>query len=420
MAEGMPRNWAGTYAYRAPRIVAATTEHDVQRIVREGGRVHALGTRHSFHDLPDTDGTLIDVSGLTGGLVLDEGAGTATVAAGTRYGVVAEALEARGWALHNMGSLPHISVGGATATGTHGSGDGNGVLTTAVRALRYVGADGEVHEVGRGDPDFAALAVGVGAFGVVTAVTLDIQPSYRVRQDVYAGVSWDAALADLAALTGAGYSVSLFTRWDPEVIEGVWVKTRLTTDDDSVPDVLLDGRRATGVDSPLGSGDNVTEVGGVPGPWMLRLPHFRLDREPSFGEEIQTEYFVPRADGAAALDAVRALGDGIRPHLVWSEIRTAARDDLWLSGAYGQDVVIIHFTWHDHPVEVGALLPSIEAALAPFGARPHWGKVHAFDAARLRAVHPRLGDARAVFDRLDPDARFSNRHLERLGLRSPR
>lgn len=416
----MPRNWAGTYAYHAPRIVEASTEGDVQRLVREGGRVHALGTRHSFHDLPDTSGTLVDVSGLVGEFALDEDARSVTVSAGTRYGVVAEALDARGWALHNLGSLPHISVGGATATGTHGSGDGNGVLTTAVRALRYVGADGGVHEVRRGDADFAALAVGVGAFGIVTALTLDIQPAYRVRQDIYAGVSWDAALADLSALTGAGYSVSLFTRWDPDAIEAVWVKTRLSSDDDPVPESLLDGRRVTGLDSPLGSGDNVTEVGGAPGPWMLRLPHFRLDREPSFGEEIQTEYFVPRAHGAAALDAVRALGDGIRPHLVWSEIRTAARDDLWLSGAYGQDVVIIHFTWHDHPVEVGALLPSIEEALAPFRARPHWGKVHAFDAARVRAVHPRLDDARAVFDRLDPEGRFTNAHLERLGIRSPR
>ncbi|MFH8251821.1 FAD-binding protein [Microbacterium sp. B2969] len=416
----MPRNWAGTYEYRAPRIESASTEEDVQRIVREGGPVHALGTRHSFTDLPDTEGTLIDVSGLTGGITIDEDARTVTVAAGTRYGIVAGELDEQGWALHNLGSLPHISVGGATATGTHGSGDANGVLTTAVRGIRYVGADGEVHEAHRGDDDFAALAVGAGAFGILTALTLDIQPAYRARQDIYAGVSWDAALADLDALTGAGYSVSLFTRWEPDTIEAVWVKTRLASDDDAVSDTLLDGQRVVGVEGPLGSGDNITEVGGVPGPWMLRLPHFRLDSEPSFGEEIQTEYFVPRTHGAAALDAVRALGDSIRPHLVWSEIRTAARDDLWLSGAYGQDVVIIHFTWFDRPEEVGALLPPIEEALRPFGARPHWGKVHRFDRPALERVHPRIGDARAVFERLDPEGRFSNAHLERLGLREAR
>lgn len=416
----MPRNWAGTYEYRAPRIVEASTEEEVQRVVREGGRVHALGTRHSFTDLPDTQGIILDLAGLSDGFEIDETARTVTVSAGTRYGIVARALDERGWALHNLGSLPHISVAGATATGTHGSGDRNGVLTTAVRTLRYVGADGEVREVHRGDPDFAALAVGVGAFGIVTAVALDIQPAYRMRQDIYQGISWDAGLADLPAITGAGYSVSVFTRWEPDTVGTVWVKTLLETDDDAVADTILDGDRVLGPDSPLGSGDNITEVGGVPGPWMLRLPHFRLDREPSFGEEIQTEYFVPAEHGAAALDAVRALGDSVRPHLVVSEIRTAARDDLWLSGAYERDAVIIHFTWYDHRDEVWALLPSIEEALAPFGARPHWGKVHRFDAARLADVHPRLGDARAVFERLDPEGRFVNDHLVRVGLREPR
>ena len=416
----MPRNWAGTYEYVAPRIVSAPTEREVQRVVREGGRVHALGTRHSFTDLPDTDGTLVDVSGLVDEFTIDPEARTVTVAAGTRYGVVASALDEQGWALHNLGSLPHISVAGATATGTHGSGDGNGVLTTAVRAFRYVGADGEVHEVRRGDDDFAALAVGVGAFGIVTAVTLDIQPTFRVRQDIYSGITWDAALADLDAITGAGYSVSVFTMWEPATVGFVWVKTRVESDDDGVPETLLDGRRVEGKDSPLGMGDNITEVGGVPGPWMLRLPHFRLDTEPSFGDEIQTEYFVPREHGAAALDAVRRLGDSIRPHLVVSEIRTAARDDLWLSGAYEQDVVIIHFTWYDHPDEVGALLPRIEEALHPFAARPHWGKVHRFDAAAIERVHPRLADARALFERLDPEGRFVNAHLRRVGLREPR
>ena len=412
----MQRNWAGTYEYTAPRIATASSEDEVLRIVREPGRVRALGTRHSFTDLPDSAGTLLDVSGLVGGFALGEG--VVRVAAGTRYGVLAMWLEERGLALHNLGSLPHISVAGATATGTHGSGDRNGVLTSAVRAIRYAGADGELHEVRCGDSDFAAIAVGLGAFGVVVSLDLEVQPSFRIRQDVYDDVSWDAALADLDAVTGAGYSVSVFTRWGDEVIGHVWVKTRVAGDDDAVPDELLDGRITAS--SPLGDGDNITEVGGVPGPWLLRLPHFRLDAEPSFGEEIQTEYFVPRAHAASALEALRALGDRIRPHLIVSELRTAAADDLWLSGAYGQDVVIIHFTWYDHPVEVRALLPAIEGALAPFDARPHWGKLHGFDHASLARVHPRLADARAVFERLDPGGRFTNSHLERVGLRDVR
>ncbi|MFT4210426.1 MAG: D-arabinono-1,4-lactone oxidase [Microbacterium sp.] len=413
----MERNWAGTYAYTAPRIEAVRSVAEVRTAVAGARRAHALGTRHSFTDLPDTAGTLLDVSALAG--VIGEVGERVWAWAGTRYGVLAPALEARGRALFNMGSLPHIGVAGSTATGTHGSGDRNGVLSTAVTALRVVDADGEVREVRRDDPDFPALVVGVGAFGVVVAVELETVPSYRVRQDLYRGVRWETALADLGALTGAGYSVSIFTRWEPEDLGWVWVKTRVAGDDQVVADTLQGGR-LTLEGSPLGSGDNITGLGGVPGPWMHRLPHFRLDREPSFGAEIQTEYFVPRAQGAAALDAVLALGDAIRPVLVWSEIRTAAADDLWLSPAYERDVVVIHFTWLDRPDEVAALVPLIEAALEPFSARPHWGKVHGFDAARLAAVHPRLADARAVFERWDPAGKFVNEHLVRVGVRAAR
>lgn len=416
----MARNWAGTYEYRA-RIVEAETEHDVVRLAREGGRLHALGTRHSFTDLPDTTGVLVDVARLEGGYAL--GDGIVRVAAGTRYGVLATWLDEHGLALHNLGSLPHISVAGATATATHGSGDRNGVLSTAVRGIRYVGADGELHEVVRGDADFAALVVGVGAFGIVVSVDLEVQPTFRVRQDYYEGMTWDAALADLDAVTGAGYSVSVFTRWEEDSIGAVWVKTRLDDDTlaaDAVPDVLRDARRVRGPGSPLGDGGNTTELGGVPGPWHMRLPHFRLDAVPSFGEEIQTEYFVAREHAPDALRALRPLGPRLRPHLMVSELRTAAADDLWLSGAYRQDVLAIHFTWYDHRDEVQALLDPIEAALAPFGARPHWGKRHAMDAAAIARVHPRLDDARAVFERLDPAGRFTNTHLERVGLRDPR
>jgi len=399
--------------------VTVTSVEDVRRILDAPGRVRALGTRHSFTDLPDTTGTLIDVTGLPTEITLDSDARTVTVSAGTRYGELALWLEQRGWAMGNMGSLPHINVGGAIATGTHGSGDGNPVLSDSVTALRYVGADAELHEVRRGDGDFDALVVGLGAYGVVVAVTLAIQPTFRMRQDVYSGVSWDAALADYDAVTAAGYSVSVFTLWEPESLGFVWVKTRLEDDYAAVPEVLLDGVHAPDA-APLGAIDNVTELGGVPGPWMLRLPHFRLDAQPSFGDEIQTEYFVERRHAAGALRAVQALGDGIRPHLFVSELRTAAADELWLSPAYQRDVVIIHFTWLNHPEGVRSMLPAIEEALAPFDARPHWGKVHGFDRASIERVHPRLADAREVFERLDPDGRFVNAHLEHLGVRERR
>lgn len=415
----MTRNWAGTYSYTAPRIETPETVDALRALVAAPGRVRALGTRHSFTDLPDTAGTLVDVTALPAEFALDEAQRTVTVAAGIRYGELAAWLDERGWALSNMGSLPHINVGGATATGTHGSGDAQRNLAANVRMLRYVGADAEMHEVHRGDADFDALVVGLGAYGIVVALTLDIVPSFRMRQDVYTGVTWDAALADLSAVTGAGYSVSVFSRWDDETIGDVWVKTRLDRDDDPVPDALLDGRQDAAAE-PLGGLADVTELGGVPGPWMLRLPHFRLDGTPSFGDEIQSEYFVARPHAAAALQALRPLAPRIQPLLFITELRTIAADDLWLSPASGQDVMAIHFTWGNHPRAVRSLLVDIEAALEPFAARPHWGKLHLMERDAIARAHPRLAEARAVFERLDPDGRFSNAHLERVGVREPR
>ncbi len=306
----MTRNWAGTYEYTAPRIVDATSIDDVRRLSsRAPGRVRALGTRHSFTDLPDTTGTLVDVTGLEPGFALDEQERTVTVGAGTRYGELAVWLEERGWALRNMGSLPHINVGGAIATGTHGSGDRNQVLSASVRAMRYVGADAEVHEVRRGDADFDALVVGLGAYGITVAVTLDIQPSFRMRQDIYTGVSWDAALGDLRRRHRLRATACRCSRSGiPRRSTTSGSRRGSTTTTMSVPDTILDGVRAAGGESPLGVEDNVTELAGVPGPWMLRLPHFRLDAQPSFGDEIQTEYFVDRRHAPDALRAVRGAG----------------------------------------------------------------------------------------------------------------
>jgi xylitol oxidase len=406
--------WAGTHDFTAPGLVEARSIDEVREVVAAGGPVRALGTRHSFHDLADTEGTLVTMTGIPADPVLDEQRREVTVGAGTRYGVLARWLEDRGWALHNLGSLPHISIGGAIATGTHGSGHGNGNLATAVRGLEYVDASGALAEVRAGDPDFTALVVGLGAYGIVVRVTLAIEPSYRMRQDVYSGLSWEAYLADPDAVTGAAYSTSVFTNWGDDVGD-VWRKSRADTPEP--PAEWLDARRRTDTASLVGSTDNLTEQLGIEGAWCDRLPHFRLDATPSNGDEIQSEYFVARSDAVGALSAVRALADDIRPHLLVSELRTVRADDLWLSGAYERDTLAIHFTWANHPGPVSDLLPRIETALAPFGARPHWGKWHTMDADAVAAVVPRLADARAVFERLDPDGRFANAHLRRLGLR---
>jgi len=422
------RTWAGTHTFAAPRHLDATSIEQVQVAVsqagRAGERVRALGTRHSFNGLADTTGTLIGVTAIDPDPVLDEAARTVTFGAGIRYGALAAWLDECGWALHNMGSLPHISVAGATATATHGSGNSLGVLSTAVRALEYVAADGSLVTVRHGDADFAGLVVGLGAFGIVVRVTLAIEPSFRVRQDAFHGLPWSVVLDDLEGVTGAAYSVSMFTDWLGDDVQLAVLKTRLTAHDDAAPvvgDEFFGATREDGL-SIFGRVDdeNTTQAGGVPGPWHQRLPHFRFDGTPSVGDEIQTEYFVDRSVGADALRAVRALGGRIAPHLHITELRTAAADELWLSGAYQRPMLAIHFTWKPEPDAVHALLPDIEAALAPFDARPHWGKVNRVDAATLARVHPRLADSRALFERLDPTGMFSNDYLEQRGVREAR
>ncbi|HEY0933110.1 MAG TPA: D-arabinono-1,4-lactone oxidase [Trebonia sp.] len=414
-------NWSGNYQFTARGLIAAGTVPDVQRAVAAGGRVRALGTRHSFNDLADNGATLVSVTGIDPDPVIDEAAGTVTAGAGMSYGALASWLQARGWALHNLGSLPHISIAGAVATGTHGSGSRNQILSGALAAVDYVAADGELRHAGRPDEEFDGLAVGLGAFGIVVRVTLDIQPSYLVRQDGYPDVPWDRILADLEAVMSGGDSVSLFTNWSGESIRAAWVKRRIDTRAEAgVPEEFFGARRAVGqlpfMDPPA---DNLTLL-GVAGPWLERLPHFRVDSTPSNGNEIQSEWFVRRDQGARALEALRRRAHLIAPLLLVSEIRSTAADRLWLSGSYARETLALHFTWVNRPDEVDAVVREVEAALEPFAARPHWGKVNHVPPARLAELYPRLGDARALFEKLDPDGRFSNRRLERLGIRTPR
>lgn len=402
-------DWAGTHVFRAP-VRRPGSVAELQELVAGAPAVRALGTRHTFNGLADGPGVLVDLTALPEEVALGEG-GAVTVSAGTTYGALGRELHRQGRALHNTGSLPHISVGGAVATGTHGSGDRAGCLATAVRALDVVGADGQLTRV-TGE-DLAARTVALGAAGIVVAVVLETEPTYDVRQDVFRGLSLAALVGDPVAVTGAGTSVSVFTRWDG--VADVWVKNRVPA---QVPDTLLDAVRDAEsrdriTDEIVG---NVTAQGGQPGPWHERLPHFRHDATPSNGDEVQSEFFLDRGDAGAAIAAVAALGEQLRPHLVVSELRTVAADRLWLSPAYGRDSLAVHFTWRKTP-EVGTVaVPLVERALAPFGARPHWGKAHGV--RDLTSLVPRLADAREVFDALDPAGVFSSARLTLLGVRS--
>jgi xylitol oxidase len=405
-------NWAGNYRYRARQVYRPSTLEQVAEVAATTPRLRALGSGHSFTDIADS-AELITLESLPAEVVVDHASATVSLSAGLRYGELAVALADEGVALANLASLPHISVAGAVATATHGSGDANGNLATAVAALELVTSDGGVIASSRGDADFNGLVVGLGALGVVTRITLDIEPSYEVRQRVFEGLSWEALLEHFDAIAASGYSVSVLTLW-AEPDNRVWVKTRVS----EAPELLLAelfGASAATVErhviaglSPL----NCTPQLGVPGPWSERLPHFRLGFTPSNGEEIQSEYLVPRRNAIAALAALRSLGERIRPLLQVSEIRTVAADELWMSPQYEQDTIAIHFTWQPEQQAVERVLVEVEAALLPLDARPHWGKLFLADAATIAPRYPRLQDFAALVARTDPRGAFTNDWLE--------
>jgi alditol oxidase len=375
--------------------------------------VRVLGSRHSFSDIADS-AQLVTLEGLPANVAVDHAAGTVSLNAGLRYGDLAEALRAEGVAVHNLASLPHISVGGAVATATHGSGDRNGNLATAVAGLEIVTADGELLAASRADDDFEGLVVGLGAVGAVTRITLDVEPAFDVRQRVFEGLAWDALFEHFDEITALGYSVSVFTRLT-NTTDQVWVKSQVTDAPEQVRDDLFGAAAATVERHPILGLDpvNATAQLGVPGTWSDRLPHFRMGFTPSSGDEIQSEYVVARRHATAGIEAVRALGETIRPVLQVCEIRTIAADRLWMSPQYDQDSVALHFTWVPDAGAVRRALVDVEAALAPLHARPHWGKVFLADAAAIGALYERLGDFEALLGRLDPRGTFRNAWLER-------
>jgi alditol oxidase len=412
-------NWAGTHTYRAARIHRPTSVEELQEIVAGAPRVRVLGSRHAFSDIADS-AELVSLEGLPGDVAIDQASRTVSIGAAVKYGELAEALNAEGLALHNLASLPHISIGGAIATATHGSGEGNGNLATAVAGLELVTSDGELVRARRGDPDFDGLVVGLGAVGAVTRVALDVEPVYEVRQRVFEGLAWDALFERFDAIAAAGYSVSVFTSWG-ETVEQVWVKTWVTDAPEEVRDELFGAVAATVDRHPIIGLDpvNCTPQLGRPGPWSDRLPHFRMGFTPSAGEEIQSELFVGREHAVAAIEAVRGLADRVRPLLQVSEIRTIAADRLWMSPQHGRDTAAIHFTWKREPEAVLRVLAEVEDALRPYAARPHWGKVFFARAPEIAPLYDRRADFVALVERLDPRGAFRNGWLEERVLSPP-
>jgi xylitol oxidase len=413
----VPRtNWSGNYHYSTDKVLQPASVAEVQDAVRSVTGVRALGTRHSFNGIADSKIAQISTLKLKD-VNIDPATRTTTVGAGIRYGDLATQLDAKGFALHNMASLPHISVAGACATATHGSGMHNGNLSTAVTAIEFVSADGSVHTLS-GDKDgerFAGAVVGLGALGIVTRVTLAVQPRYDMTQVVYQNLPFSELEHHLAEIMGAGYSVSLFTDWQNSSASEVWIKRRVDQGGSAPPPPKFHSATlATKKLHPIAalSADACTDQLNIVGPWYERLPHFKLDFTPSSGKELQTEYFVPFDRGYEAIRAVETLRDQITPHLLITELRAIAADNLWMSMAYQRPSLAIHFTWKLESDAVHHVLPQIEAKLAPFQARPHWAKVFTLDASQIAPLYPRHKDFTAIVKQIDPTGKFWNAYLQ--------
>ncbi|MET7835567.1 FAD-binding protein [Micromonospora sediminicola] len=398
-------NWAGNVRWSARDRHRPTSVDEVRRLVAGADRVRAVGTGHSFNRLGDTAGTQITLAGLPPTVALDPDRSTVTVAAGVRYGDLATALHDQGYALRNLASLPHISVAGSVATATHGSGPTNGNLDTAVAALELVTADGDLLTVDRTDPRFAGLVVNLGALGVVTRLTLDVVPTFAVRQYVRLGLP----RAALDEALDAAYSVSVFTGWRSDRFDQVWIKQDV--DQAPPPADWLDTVAADTPRHPVPgmSPEHCTAQLGEAGPWHERLPHFRLGFTPSSGDELQSEWHVARADAAAALAALDPVAGRIAAVLQVCELRTVAADELWLSPNFRRDTLAVHFTWVGDPVAVAPVLAEVEQRLAPFAPRPHWGKLFERDPA---PAYPRHGDFRALLREFDPAGKFRTPELD--------
>ena len=410
------KNWAGNLEYSTDRLYSANSLEEVQSYVKKQNKLKVLGSRHCFNNIADSTHELLSLKTMDKVVALDAAARTVTVEAGMTYGQLCPYLHEKGFALHNLASLPHISIAGACSTATHGSGEKNGNLATAVSGLEFIAANGEVIKLSRqaDGSTFLAAVVGLGALGVITKVTLDVQPTYMMRQWVYENLPLAEMKAHFDAIQWSAYSVSLFTDWQNRNFSEVWLKSRLEQGQafEATPQ-FFGAKRATKNLHPIAelSAENCTEQMGVPGPWYERLPHFRMGFTPSAGKELQSEYFVPRQHAVEAILAVERLRDQVSPHLMISEIRAIAADKLWLSPCHEQPCVTIHFTWKQDWPAVRKLLPVIEKELAPFKARPHWGKLFTTSPAVLKSIYEKLPDFTELSKKYDPQGKFHNEFL---------
>jgi L-gulono-1,4-lactone dehydrogenase len=424
-------NWAGNVAASPRRIAAPATAEEVAAEVRQaaadGLTIRMTGSGHSFTPTAVSDGVLLQPGRLTAIRSVDAAAGTVTVEAGCPLYVLNAELLARGLSLANMGDIQVQTVAGATQTGTHGTGRDIGGMAAQIAGLELVLADGSIVTCSADSPDaglFDAARVGLGALGIVTAVTFRVVPAFllEAREEP---MSWSQVISQLDELTADNEHFEFY--WFPHS-EGCLTKRnnrsdgparplsrwRYWLDDEFLSNSLFNitcqlGRRIPSliptVNSlaarALGSRTYVDAAYKV----------FTSPRRVRFKEE---EYAVPRAALSDVLGEVKSLFQRRDWRISFPiEVRVTPADDLWLSTAYGRDsaYIAIH-VFHSAPHE--QYFSDVEAIMTAVGGRPHWGKMHSRDADYLAGVYPRFGDFVALRDTLDPDRRFGNAYLTQV------
>jgi L-gulono-1,4-lactone dehydrogenase len=430
-------NWAGNVSVRPARLAApssaAQVADEVSKAAAEGLPIRMHGTGHSFTPAACTDGVLLDPGGLTAIRSVDAQDGLITVEAGCPLHVMNAELLARGLSLTNMGDIQVQTAAGATQTGTHGTGRASGSMAAQIAGLELVLADGSIVTCGTDEPDgpggaypglFDAARVGLGALGVVTAVTFRVEPAFLLtaREEP---MRWSEVISRLPELTSENEHFEFY--WFPHS-EGCLTKRnnrspgpasplspfRHWLDDEFLSNSVFGVTCALGHQVPgiIGRVNSVASR-ALSARTYTDAPYkvFTSPRRVRFKEQ---EYAVPREHLADVLAEVRNLFDRKDWRISFPiEVRVAPADDLWLSTASGRNSAYIAFhVYHSSPHE--DYFTATEEIMTAVGGRPHWGKMHTRDADYLRGVYGRFGDFTSLRDRLDPERRFGNAYLRQV------
>jgi L-gulonolactone oxidase len=423
-------NWSRTVTSRPTAVATPTDPGRLGRLISEaanrGATVKAVGAGHSFSSIAATDGVQVRLDAMAGVRRVDRHSGLVSVGGGTRLADLNLVLASYGLALPNLGDIDRQTVAGAISTGTHGSGDRLGGLATQVRGLTLVTGDGSVLRCSADeDPDLVAAAtVGLGALGIVVEVTLQCVPTFLLRAD-----EGSATLAEVLeqwpSWTAENDHVDL--HWFPHT---EWVLTKRHNLVDGPPAPLSGWRRLVD-DELLANGvlGLINEIGTRRPAWQPRInqlagqalgPRTFTDHSaavfvsPRRVRFVECEYAIPRTSLAPVITELRRWIDAGDERIgIPIEIRSAAADDLWLSTGHQREnaYVAVHHYWRQDPRRYFA---AFEAIVAEHGGRPHWGKMHTLDAARLAELYPRFADFLALRDRLDPGRVFTNPYLDRV------